>query len=72
MSSAPANGDSFRPRCVIEGESVVFTVEVSRSLEVGDLKKVIQSERARGSLKNVDPHALELWKVSAINTVDAM
>jgi hypothetical protein len=59
--------DSRRLRCVIESDSVVFTVEVSCRIEIGDLKKVIQRERAMGILKEIDPHKLELWKVSAID-----
>jgi hypothetical protein len=58
---------SYRLRCLIEGESVVFTVEVERSTEFGVLKKVIQAERALDTLKNVGAHTLELWKVSAIH-----
>jgi hypothetical protein len=34
---------------------------------VSDLKKEIQRERAMGILKDIDPHILELWKVSAID-----
>jgi hypothetical protein len=34
---------------------------------VSELKEATQSKRALGSLKDVDPHALELWKVSAID-----
>jgi hypothetical protein len=59
--------DSRRLRCVIESESVVFSVEVSCHIEIGDLKKEIQRERAMSMLKDIDPHRLELWKVSAID-----
>lgn len=34
---------------------------------VSDLKKEIKRERALDTLKDVGPHTLELWKVSAIN-----
>jgi hypothetical protein len=46
---------------------VVFTVEVSCRIEIGDLKEVIQQKRALDILKDVGPHTLELWKVSAID-----
>ena len=58
---------SYRLRCLIEGESVVFPVDVERSIEVGDLKEAIQRKRAPDTLKNVGAHILELWKVSAIH-----
>jgi hypothetical protein len=58
---------SYRLRCLIEGESVVFTVEVERSTEFGVLKKVIQAERGLDTLKNVGAHTLTLWQVSAID-----
>src|SRR5882724_537617 len=67
MFTTPASQDgSRRLHCLIEGESVVFTVEESCRIEIGDLKEVIQC-KALGTLKDVDPHTLELWKVSAIN-----
>jgi len=34
---------------------------------VSELKKVIKKERELGTLKDADPHTLELWKVSAID-----
>jgi hypothetical protein len=34
---------------------------------VSNLKEEIQGKRAMGVLKNIDPHTLELWKVSTIN-----
>ena len=59
--------DSCWLRCVIKSESVAFTVEVSYCIKIGDLKKEIQREQAMGILKEIDPHRLQLWKVSAIN-----
>jgi hypothetical protein len=67
IAMSEIQASSYQLLCLIEGESVVFPVEVACSAIVGQLKKVIQAERALGSLKNVDPHALELWKVSAIH-----
>ena len=46
---------------------MVFTVEESCRIEVEGLKEVIQRKRALSTLKDVDPHTLELWKVSTIN-----
>ena len=54
-------------KCLIEGETIVFPVTAERDDEVSSLKKSIQIERALGSLKGIDPHTLELWKVSAID-----
>ena len=54
-------------KCLIEGESIVFPVTAVCDDEVSDLKKSIQKERVLGSLKDIDPHTLELWKVSAID-----
>jgi hypothetical protein len=56
---------TLRLKCLIEGEAIVFAVNAVCDDEVSDLKKSIQSERALGSLKDIDPHTLELWKVSA-------
>jgi len=63
----PSQDGSRRLRCLIEIEPVVFTVEDSCRIEIGDLKEVIQRKRAMGVLKNIDAHALDLWKVSAID-----
>ena len=49
--------------CIIEGEDIVFPIDVSAQARVSDLKKVIQLERAMDTLKGVGPHILELWKV---------
>ena len=57
---------SLQLNCLIEGEDIVFPVTVVRDDEVSDLKEKIQSKRVKGSLKDIDPHTLELWKVSAI------
>jgi hypothetical protein len=65
-SSVTSQG-SRRLRCVIEGESIVFTVTVPYHLEVEDLKKAIKGERAMSILKGIDPNLLELWKVSIID-----
>jgi hypothetical protein len=57
--------DSFRRRsCLIEGESIVFSVTVRCDCTISDLKKVVQGERALATLKNVGPHTLEQWKVT--------
>ena len=53
--------------CLIEGEYIVFVVPVEQNDVVSELKEFIQSKRALDSLKDVDPHTLELWKVSAID-----
>jgi len=66
-SCVPSQDGSRRLNCLIEGESVVFTVEESCRIEIGDLKEGIQRKRAMVILKDIDPHTLELWKVSTIN-----
>ena len=58
---------TLRLQCLIKGESIVFPVTVEQDDDVGELKEVVQSERALDSLKDVGPHTLELWKVSAID-----
>ena len=58
---------SVKLNCLIEDDAIVFLVDVVRDISVSGLKEVIQSKRALGSLKNIDPHTLELWKV---NTID--
>jgi hypothetical protein len=63
----PSQDVSLELSCLIEGESIVFEVTVGRNWGVSALKKAIKSERALGTLKDVGPHTLELWKVSAID-----
>ena len=58
---------SRRLHCLIAGESIVFLVIMGCDYAVSQLKGVIQKERGLGTLKDVDPHTLELWKVSAID-----
>jgi hypothetical protein len=48
-------------------EPVVFTIEDSCRIEIGDLKEIIQRKRATGVLKNIDALNLDLWKVSAFD-----
>jgi Crinkler effector protein N-terminal domain len=64
----PSQDSSRKLNCLIEGESIVFSVTstVGHDWNVSELKEAIQSERALGTLNGVDPHTLELWKVSAI------
>jgi hypothetical protein len=64
MLDAPV---SPKLNCLIEGESIIFPVTVGHDWVVGDLRELIQSKRALGNLKDVDPHALGLWKVSTID-----
>jgi hypothetical protein len=66
LDSVPSQDSSLRLNCLIEGESIVFSVTVGRDRVVRELKKFIQNERALGTLKVVGPHTLELWKVSAM------
>jgi hypothetical protein len=55
---------NLRLCCAIEGEGLVFPVDIPAQADVVDLKKKIQSERAMDTLQDVCPHILELWKVS--------
>ena len=53
--------------CLIDGESIVFPVAAKRDTKVGYLKEIIRSKRELDTLKDIGPHTLELWKVSAID-----
>jgi hypothetical protein len=53
-------------KCLIEGESIVFSVTADRDFQVSELKEVIQRKRELDTLKNEHPYTLELWKVSVI------
>ena len=64
LSSSP-HDTTLRLQCLIEGEDIVFPITAVRDDEVSDLKEAIQSKRALGGLKDIDPHTLELWKVGA-------
>jgi Crinkler effector protein N-terminal domain len=59
----PSQDGSYKLICLIEGETIIFTA--GRDWVVGKLKKKIKKERGLGTLKDVDPQTLELWKVSA-------
>ena len=63
----PLHMGSRTLNCLIEGESNVFVVRVWPEVVVSELKESIQSERAKDGIKDIDPHTLELWKVSAID-----
>ena len=63
----PNQDDTLQLNCLIEGESIVFVVPVERNNVFSDMKEKIQNERDKDSLKGIDPHTLELWKVSAID-----
>jgi hypothetical protein len=59
--------DSRQLNCLIKGKSIVFLVTVACNCAVSNLKEAIQRKQALDSLKDVGPHKLELWKVSAID-----
>ncbi|KAM6495491.1 hypothetical protein JOM56_008197 [Amanita muscaria] len=63
--------ESRQLKCLIEGEDIVFLVPAVQNDEVSNLKKSIQKERARSSLKDIDPHTLELWKPKDSNPIAA-
>jgi hypothetical protein len=54
---------SRRLNCLIEGESIVFSVTAEHDWVVSQLKEEIKRKRALGILGGVDPHILGLWKV---------
>ncbi|KAF8344479.1 hypothetical protein F5887DRAFT_1283324 [Amanita rubescens] len=59
----PNQDGSLRLNCLIEGKYKIVQVTVEHNWVVfSDLKEVIQSEARHGTLKDVDPHTLELWK----------
>lgn len=60
------NDKSRELNCLIEGESIVFVVPVGHDYKVSHLKEAIKGKRAQDTLKDVGPHILELWKVSAL------
>ena len=49
--------------CLIIGESVLFTVKPTGSLDIIDLKSLIKEDRKEGVLGSVDAKDLILWKV---------
>jgi len=53
--------------CLIENDPFLFPVEGSYCAPIGVLKEAIQRMRAMDILKDVGPHTLDLWKVSAID-----
>jgi Crinkler effector protein N-terminal domain len=67
LDTAVLSQDGSRKlRCVIEGESIIFSVIARCDWDVGDLKEDILKKRELDALKDVGPHTLELWKVSVI------
>jgi hypothetical protein len=67
MQSVTTMPTTLRLNCLIEGEDIVFPVTVVCDDVVSDLKEFIQKSEHWQFLKDVDPHTLELWKVSAID-----
>ena len=65
--TTPRQDDDWDFNCVIEGENTAFVVTAGRDTKVSNLKKTIRGEREKSTLAGVDPHNLELWKVSAID-----
>jgi hypothetical protein len=66
-TSVPSQDSSRRVNCLIEPESIVFIAIVGPDCAVSELKEVVQLKRAMSILKDIDPHKLELSKVSAID-----
>ncbi|KIM72228.1 hypothetical protein PILCRDRAFT_99398 [Piloderma croceum F 1598] len=66
-TSVMSQDGSCRLNCLIEGESIVFVVTTGHDCAVSNLKEDVQCKQAMDTLKDVGPHTLELWKVSAIN-----
>ncbi|KAF8343363.1 hypothetical protein F5887DRAFT_1283597 [Amanita rubescens] len=54
--------DPYTFNCLIEGEFIVFLVTVEHDYAVDEFKRVIKGKREEGTLKDVDPPTLELWK----------
>ncbi|KAF8350099.1 hypothetical protein F5887DRAFT_1059292 [Amanita rubescens] len=71
LQSATTMPTTLRLNCLIEDEDKVFPVNAACNDEVSELKKLIQKERALGTLKGVDPHDLELWKPKELNLIAA-
>jgi hypothetical protein len=51
-------------RCLVEGDSAPFVVDVEADGEIGALKKTIRDERKHGVFRDVDGPDLKLFKVS--------
>ena len=49
--------------CVIAGESALFRVQPTGSMDIIDLKNLVKEEGKNGVLHNVDAKDLTLWKV---------
>jgi Crinkler effector protein N-terminal domain len=65
--SVSSQDDSRQLNCLIEGEPIVFVDTVGLNCTISNLKRRIHMLRAMSTLKDVDPEALQLWKVSAID-----
>ena len=66
LATQVLSGGSLQLICLICGETFVLVPTVRSDDMVSDLKKSIQGEREKDTLKDVGPHTLELWKVSTI------
>jgi len=60
----PSQDSSCKLNCLLKGKSIIFLVTVGHDGVVSKLKKNIKEEWELGTLKDVDPQVLELWKVS--------
>jgi Crinkler effector protein N-terminal domain len=55
--------------CLLEGDTVPFSVEVSSDTNIFSLKKSIRSEHNFRLLRGVDAVDLVLWKVSRFTSI---
>jgi hypothetical protein len=51
---------------LVEGERLAFRVTASVDNDVEDMKKLVQLEKKRGPLRDIDAAALILWKVTTL------
>lgn len=53
-------------RCIIQNESVTFSVKLSRNYNINELKSLVLGHACHGVLRNVDSKDLALYKVSTV------
>ena len=67
LAFAPSMVNTFTQFCLVSGEllSNTFSVKISSSESVSDLKKRIKAEKVN-AFKNIDANDLTLWRVSIL------
>lgn len=64
MRAANSNSQDWPLRCIIQGETVTFTVTLPKNSDIGAVKILVHASAIHGVLRGIDSKDLVLCKVS--------